>query len=73
MERAQRFSRMEMMRVIYISLIFVSVVFNGLTQSYAYEAWKSGIPLDALVEAKGNVDEALLMLSPSELSEIRTS
>ena len=73
MERTQGFFRVDVMRIIYISLIFISVVFNSFTQSYVYEACQAGIPINILIEANGDVDDALLLLSLDQLSEIRTS
>lgn len=73
MERTKRFLRVEVMKIVYVALIAVSAVFNSFTQSFAYDAWQSGIPIDALVESKGDPTQALFNLSLKELGEVKCS
>jgi len=61
------------MKLLYGTVIFVSLSFNGFVQSYAYDAWRTGIPLERIIQARGNVDDAVLLLTLKELGEIRTT
>jgi len=62
-----------MMKYVYLFLIFVSAVFNSVTQSIAYEAWTAGIPAFRIVEARGDIEAALFSLTLKELGEVKVS
>jgi hypothetical protein len=60
------------MKAFYIAIIALSALFNSMTQCYAYDAWKTGIPLERIIQAGGSVDDAMMLMSMHELGEIRT-
>ena len=59
-----------MIKIIYSLVIAVSVFFNSMTHSYAYAAWKSGIPVYALYAAEGDVQAAIFEMNLEDLVNV---
>ena len=58
------------MKITYSFVIAISVLFNSMAQSYAYAAWKSGIPIYALYAAKGDVQAAIFEMDLKDLVNV---
>ena len=59
-----------MIKIVYSLVIAVSVFFNSIAHSYAYTAWKSGIPIYALYAAGGNVQAAIFEMDLEDLVNV---
>lgn len=58
------------MKILYAAIIFISVFFNAVTQSLAYDAWVAGVPAYQLIMAKGDTLTAIISLTPMELGRV---
>lgn len=58
------------MKTLYLIGIAICALFNSFVQSYAYDAWQSGIPMRAMIIARGDREKALNELTLAELGEV---
>jgi hypothetical protein len=57
-------------KTLYLIGILICALFNSFVQSYDYEAWQYGIPVRALIIARGDREKALVELTLAELGEV---